>query len=259
MLKLAIVALLVASAAAYPRTSRRVPGGGKIVGGEDAAVGQFPYQLSLHWFGSHICGASIIGPNLAITAAHCVEGDVPSSLRVIAGKHQRTVTSPNEQGRNVDRIHVHEQYNGNTFINDIALLHLEAANPFVYNDFVAQIALPTSQQQTTGDIIVSGWGATRQGGALANILQFVQLPTIADATCQGMYPEETIAASMLCAGLPQGGKDSCQGDSGGPLAAVTGGYLAGLVSWGYGCALPNRPGVNTEVSYFIDWIAGSRA
>jgi len=254
-LKLTIVALLVASAAALPRVSRRVPGGGKIVGGEDASVGQFPYQLSLHWFGSHICGASIIANNVAITAAHCVEGDVPSSLRVVAGKHRRAVTGPNEQARNVAAIRVHERYNGNTYLNDIALLHLEASNPFVYDDFVAQIALPAAMQETTGDIIVSGWGATRQGGALADILQWVRLPTIPDATCQGMYPEETIAASMLCAGLPQGGKDSCQGDSGGPLAAVDGGYLAGLVSWGYGCALPNRPGVNTEVSHFIDWIA----
>lgn len=74
-----------------------------------------------------------------------------------------------------------------------------------------------------------------------------------------MYPEEEIAEHMLCAGLAEGGKDSCQGDSGGPLAAVDGGYLAGLVSWGYGCALPRRPGVNTEVSYFIDWITRNGA
>lgn len=68
MLKLTVFALVLATAAALPRASRRVPGGGRIVGGEDAEVGQFPYQLSLLWFGSHICGASIIGENLAITA-----------------------------------------------------------------------------------------------------------------------------------------------------------------------------------------------
>jgi len=230
MLKLAlVVALLVASAAAFPRAQRKIPGGGKIVGGEDATVGQFPYQLSLLWFGSHICGAAIIRDNLAITAAHCVEGDSPSSLRVIGGKHRRAVTGANEQARNVVRIVVHAAYNGNTFVNDIALLHLDGS--FTFDDFVKPIALPTAQQQTTGDIIVSGWGATRQGGALADILQWVRLPTIPDATCQGMYPEETIVPSMLCAGLVQGGQDSCQGDSGGPLAAVTGNYLAGLVSW----------------------------
>jgi secreted trypsin-like serine protease len=48
----------------------------------------------------------------------------------------------------------------------------------------------------------------------------VQLPTIADGPCQTMYPQETIDPSMLCAGFPEGGKDSCQGDSGGPLITV---------------------------------------
>jgi len=257
MLKLTIVALLVASAAALPRVQRKVPGGGRIVGGEDATEGQFPYQLSMQWFGSHICGAAIIGPDLAITAAHCVEGESASSIRVIAGKHRRVADSGHEQPRSVQRIVVHADYNGNTFVNDIALLHLSGES-FTDTDWVGAIALPTSMQQTTGDIIVSGWGTTSSGGQLANILQWVQIPTINDADCQEMYPEETIAPSMLCAGLTQGGQDSCQGDSGGPLAAVDGGYLAGLVSWGYGCALPRRPGVNTEVSYFIDWIEMNR-
>jgi len=62
--------------------------------------------------------------------------------------------------------------------------------------------------------------------------------------------------SMLCAAQPDGGMDSCQGDSGGPL--VVGGKLAGIVSWGYGCALTGYPGVYANVSYLRQWIDNNR-
>ena len=65
--------------------------------------------------------------------------------------------------------------------------------------------------------------------------------------------------SMICAGLPEGGKDSCQGDSGGPLMMEHEGRwtLIGLVSAGYSCAKKGQPGIYHRVAHTSDWISHS--
>lgn len=67
---------------------------------------------------------------------------------------------------------------------------------------------------------------------------------------------------MLCAGtMADPVKDTCQGDSGGPLAVNNGGQwtLAGITSWGYGCADPDYPGVYTRVTTYTSWIMSQTA
>jgi len=96
---------------------------------------------------------------------------------------------------------------------------------------------------------------------LPNVLHKVTVPVVGDAKCNDYYSSSNygIADSMICAGLPDGGKDSCQGDSGGPFIHAQEKTLLGVVSWGIGCARPGYPGVYTQVSYFVDWIMETMA
>ena len=94
------------------------------------------------------------------------------------------------------------------------------------------------------------------GGSATNNLQYVRVPAITNSACNSSYGG-SITDSMLCAGYPGvGGKDACQGDSGGPFVCNNNGnaVIAGVVSWGYGCADANYPGVYSRVTKVLDWI-----
>lgn len=109
---------------------------------------------------------------------------------------------------------------------------------------------------------VSGWGAVdpENSDVLSPTLKATSVPVLSLDTCRKkeIYGgrQQQILDSMLCAGYLKGGTDSCGGDSGGPLVCERKGrlQLAGIVSWGDGCAKKNRPGVYTRVSSFMSWI-----
>merc|ERR1712119_26661 len=104
------------------------------------------------------------------------------------------------------------------------------------------------------------WGAL----GLPNVLHKVDVPVVSDEECNAAYGAAgyAVADSMICAGLPEGGKDSCQGDSGGPFfsnESPEARELLGVVSWGIGCVRAGYPGVYTEVSHFVEWITETMA
>merc|ERR1712228_1082530 len=153
----------------------------------------------------------------------------------------------------VTRVNNHPEYDDWTISNDICILEL-ADSADLSSQFIDVISLPSSGEEYSAGTVctVSGWGTTSEGGSLGRVLQKVDVPVVSDDDCRDSYGSSSVYDSMICAGLPQGGKDSCQGDSGGPF--MCGNQLSGIVSWGYGCAEPGYPGVYTQTSYFIDWI-----
>ncbi|WP_051311834.1 serine protease [Zooshikella ganghwensis] len=222
----------------------------KIVGGEDAIRGEFPFMVSLQIYNNnHFCGGSVIASRYILTAAHCVASYSVQSI--VVGKHA-TYNNNGATTIRVKRQIVHPQYDAYYLYNDVALLELENDIPYKYKPIQLANEYITSTYAGQGMYTtVIGWGDT-QGTGNPYVLQKVDVPITSTRICQnagGIY-------SNICAGLPQGGKDSCQGDSGGPLFIKTnnGFYQVGIVSFGSGCAQPNRPGVYARVANFKLWI-----
>ena len=226
----------------------------RIVGGVEAVPNSWPWIVSLR-SGDHFCGGTLIDTRHVLTAAHCVSGSYPGSLRIIAGLHQRLNTNTGRtQTVGVSRIFVHEQYNTATLAHDIAVLRLSC--PVQLNDYVNLICLPGPDPQESQPVTAIGWGSTYRGSPLPSALRQVTMQ-VTNAQARAAYPYYFNAQRQIGAGVPYtGGKDSCQGDSGGPLMFNSNGvwHLSGVVSFGTDCARSNYPGVYTRTSAYLNWI-----
>uniref|UniRef100_A0A2I2YW45 Peptidase S1 domain-containing protein n=1 Tax=Gorilla gorilla gorilla TaxID=9595 RepID=A0A2I2YW45_GORGO len=163
-----------------------------------------------------------------------------SRIQVRLGEHIE-VLEGNEQFINAAKIIRHPKYNSWTLDNDILLIKLSM--PAVINAHVSTIFLPTAPPAAGTKFLISA--------DYPDELQCLDAPVLSQAEYEASYPGK-ITNNMFCVGFLEGGKDSCQGDSGGPV--VCNGQLQGIVSWGYGCAQKNRPGVYTKVYNYVDWI-----
>ncbi|GFS40434.1 u21-ctenitoxin-Pn1a [Nephila pilipes] len=240
----------------------------RIVGGDYALQGQYPWMVSLrerenHGF-EHVCGASILNRNWIVTAAHCIDFSSPRRYEILAGLHKLSEEfTPSAKRYKISKIILHEEYDDDTFHNDIALLKTTKPIDIAGSKgYINGVCLPQNESDPTGYATVIGWGHTKEDGDNSDTLKHVTVPIIERKICNDMYDEDPhdgvdeILDTMICAGMT--GRDSCQNDSGGPLLqkdsnGVT--TLVGIVSHGAGCGLRFYPGVYTKISMYRDWMA----
>ncbi|HET8821961.1 MAG TPA: trypsin-like serine protease [Thermoleophilaceae bacterium] len=271
------LALLVSAALTAPALVSAQDFETRIVGGTTAEPGEYPWQVtvlkkqgqSLYF----ICGGTLIADQRVVTAAHCTSGSA-ASLKVLVGTQQ---LSTGGSILAVSSYADHPSYSSSTDRFDAAVLELATSGISAGGQTLSLIG-----EEGSGDdalwapgklLAISGWGATSEGGFTSDQLREAQVPRVADSTCgQGDYYGSAFdPATMVCAGPAAGGVDTCQGDSGGPLAASTQDplpasqnnpsqwRLAGITSWGEGCARAKKPGVYTRVAApaIRDWILGT--
>ncbi|KAF5295127.1 hypothetical protein FQA39_LY13278 [Lamprigera yunnana] len=232
----------------------------RIVGGVETQVNEYPWMVVLMNNNRFYCGASVINTKYLLTAGHCVNSVSKDNLLAVFLDHDRSTNEETQTFfRRIVRIIKHGAYGiGASYNNDIALLQVDYPLSFV--GILKPVCLPEMGKSYSGYTgIVTGWGAISAGGSVSNKLREVRVPILSHEDCKKTGYGNRISENMVCAGYPQGSKDSCQGDSGGPMHVLTGSnhVLVGIVSWGEGCARPNYPGVYTRVNKFISWIVGN--
>merc|ERR1711997_473257 len=226
----------------------------RIVGGE-AAPSMIPWQVAMLSGTFQFCGGTVLDSCTILTAAHC---GINTGHSIRAGSTNKQTGG---QVRGISQVisNTDPPYNSNSLNNDWVIVKLDS--PLELNDNIQPACLPSADYlpatATEARCFTSGWGTLSSGGSSTNNLQYVRVPAITNAQCNSAYGAGSITDSMICAGYPGvGGKDACQGDSGGPFVCNDNGkaVVAGVVSWGNGCALADFPGVYARTTYVLDWI-----
>ncbi|KAF4532015.1 hypothetical protein B566_EDAN014732 [Ephemera danica] len=232
---------------------------GRIIGGEYATVGQFPYQVALRIDDAYFCGGSLISGDTVLTAAHCVRGF--SKWDVHAGALNFTDTT--EEGRvlvTTNDGQPHENYTAITVTHDLALLYLPQN---VSGPNIGSVRLPSwsmkSELFVNETVRVSGWGLPSDASSeISEIMKFVDVEVITNEQCANWYGTLAVHDSNICTGTNNGTEATCSGDSGGPLVWFESDGIPteiGIVSFGSSLGCETRfPSAFTRVTSYLQWI-----
>ncbi|XP_072823820.1 chymotrypsinogen B [Vicugna pacos] len=136
----------------------------RIVNGEDAVPGSWPWQVSLQdSTGFHFCGGSLISEDWVVTAAHC---GVTTSDVVVAGEFDQGSDAEDIQVLTIAKVFKNPNFSLLTVLNDITLLKL--TTPARFSQTVSAVCLPSADDDFPAGMLcaTTGWGKTRYNGRL---------------------------------------------------------------------------------------------
>ena len=231
-----------------------------------------------------------MGPNLVLTAAHCVaKGQYAGAglAKVMKDRRVRLGTrkiGAGGQSFGIAGIAVHGGYDPDKSNHDLALLLLQPDRGSGTLKEARQTPIRVAERGLPGAVnaLAFGWGFT---GAVApngnimfssdfkiqhnaDVLQYGEMTSVTLDQCRKKLAG-LVAPGMVCMysktalanGPSADGVFTCRGDSGGPLVRKVGGkdVLVGVVSWSKGCGFKNYPSVFTDAGSYSAWIAAAKA
>uniref|UniRef100_A0A8C2HJY4 Plasminogen activator, tissue n=1 Tax=Cyprinus carpio TaxID=7962 RepID=A0A8C2HJY4_CYPCA len=242
----------------------------RIRGGQASDIREHPWQAAITVYlpraksYNFLCGGVLIDSCWILSAAHCFQERFDENrLRVVLGRTFRLQNSSSEQIFDVEKYWIHEQYDDETYDNDIALLKLksEVGMCAIHSPEVLPACLPEPNLALPDwtECEISGYGKEEEFSPFYS--ERIKRGLVRLWPQEQCVPEKLsgrlVTPNMLCAGDTRGLDDACKGDSGGPLVCPKNGRmtLMGLISWGDGCGKKDTPGVYTRVTNYTNWIS----
>ena len=175
---------------------------GRVIGGEEAAEGAWPWQVALLIAGqpqtvdAQFCGGSMVLDTWVLTAAHCIHMQDPNGVyRDLAPQAISVLVGTNEiaEGKGdavpVEAIYRHPGYEGTEFDNDIALIKLARAPNVPYQT----IKVPDAEfgdllDQPGVRTVVTGWGLI-EGAKRTDVMRQAEIQMLSRDQCNQVMLE----------------------------------------------------------------------